>query len=147
MFDRHISQKNLNISAPSSPPDSVHAELVSRDGKIVVRWNPLPDSKSNGILQGYVVYYTIIRIGTEEVAEEVKSVTTSKYAARVVLTGFQPYTQVKIEVAAFTMAGEGPKSQSVFVGRPFKFHSLFCCTKHLGVCRTVCLIGISLKKI
>ncbi len=91
----------------------------------------MPESKQNGILQGYTVYHTVIRIGTEEVVEGVKSVTASKYSARVILTGFKAYTQVKIEVAAFTIAGEGPKSPSSFVGRLlliFDFHSIeFIC--------------------
>ncbi len=104
---------------PSSAPDNVVAYLVSRDGKIVVEWEPLSKSKSkiNGILKGYTVYYTITRKGTELTPNIIESVTASTYAARVVLKGFQPYTKVKIEVAAFNIAGEGPKSSSVFVGK------------------------------
>ncbi len=89
----------------------------------------MAEAKTNGILKGYTVYYTIIRRGAEDVAEVEKSVTASKYSARVLLTGIQPYTQVKIEVAAFTIAGEGPKSPSVFVGMSVSFQLQL----HVGV--------------
>ena len=70
----------------------------------------------NGILQGYIVYHAITRVGSEDVPEDVQTVTAPKYSGRVVITGFQPYTEVRIEVAAFTIAGEGPTSTSVYVG-------------------------------
>ncbi len=88
----------------------------------------MEEAKINGILKGYTVYYTITKKGAENVAEVTQSVTASRYSARVVLDGFKPYTTVKIEVAAYTIAGEGPRSTSVFVGMSVSFQS----HKHMG---------------
>ncbi len=53
--------------------------------------------------------------------EVTHSVTASRYSARVVLDGFKPYTTVKIEVGAYTIAGEGPRSTSISVGMSVSF--------------------------
>eukprot|EP00794_Sanderia_malayensis_P011277 gene11277-12457_t len=101
---------------PISPPSDVTASLLSRDGKMLVTWSSLPDGAVRGILKGYTVHYSITRKGTSTLLEGTgTSIIAPKHSSSVILSGFSSYTEVKISVSAFTSAGQGPKSPSVYI--------------------------------
>ncbi len=74
-------------------------------------------NETGGVPIGYTVYYKETRRGNvENVIKVEKAVVVSQYTNQAILSGFQSYTEVEIKVSASTVAGEGPKSEPVYVG-------------------------------
>jgi len=70
-----------------------------------IRWSPIPEEDTHGVLLGYVVYYR--RYGSYENFTTVK-VDASTQILRI--TGLMEATRYEIKVADRTSVGEGPLS-------------------------------------
>ena len=70
---------------------------------IEIKWSPVPEEDTHGVLLGYVVYFR--RYGSYENFTAVK-VNASTHVLR--LTGLSEATTYEIKVAGRTSVGEGP---------------------------------------
>ena len=105
--------------APSQSPINVRALNKTHPTKIVVRWNPIPDSfYVHGILRGYKVFYKATAIANEDLEEglETNQVTVPSSNLSAVLENLNAFTRYRIEVLAFTVKGDGVKSTTIKAG-------------------------------
>ena len=87
--------------------------------KIQVQWKPIPDTfYVHGILRGYRVLYRAVAIADETPDEkmETKVVTVSSSSLFADLENLDAYTRYEIEVLAFTIKGDGVKSEPIRAG-------------------------------
>ncbi|XP_012558399.1 cell adhesion molecule DSCAML1 isoform X1 [Hydra vulgaris] len=91
---------------PSLAPPSVKAQAVGSQ-TLLVSWKTVPEDAVNGILCGYKVIY----IDVERSEKREKSVLNSQ---QIVLNGLRKFTDYQINVLAYTNAGDGVPSQSIF---------------------------------
>ncbi|KAL9958573.1 hypothetical protein ACROYT_G035603 [Oculina patagonica] len=92
---------------PTSPPLNVGGFLNSA-GVIVVTWEPVPTEHRHGIILGYRVMY-----GAQNSNLQQMTVTANNLTAE--LQNLEMYKLYAIQVAAFTVVGEGPPSQPIVV--------------------------------
>lgn len=91
-------------TAPSRPPESVH--LVSDvERSILVNITPPAIQYRNGVLKGYIIYYS----ATSDDEPTLYNITTASTVAR--LSDLQVYTEYTVWVSAFSRAGTGPQSE------------------------------------
>uniref|UniRef100_H2RTA1 Cell adhesion molecule DSCAM n=1 Tax=Takifugu rubripes TaxID=31033 RepID=H2RTA1_TAKRU len=95
---------------PSRTPDNVLAVAKSPE-VISVSWMPLPRDVLNGNLQGYrVIFWANLPDGE---LGEIRNVTTIQPSLE--LDGLEKYTNYSIQVLAFTSAGDGVRSEQIYV--------------------------------
>uniref|UniRef100_A0A8C5DD94 Cell adhesion molecule DSCAM n=1 Tax=Gouania willdenowi TaxID=441366 RepID=A0A8C5DD94_GOUWI len=95
---------------PSRPPENVLAVAKSPE-VISLSWIPLPREALNGNLQGYrVIYWANLPDGE---LGEIRNVTTGQPSLE--LDGLEKYTNYSIQVLAFTNAGDGVRSDQIYV--------------------------------
>ncbi|GLD57104.1 Down syndrome cell adhesion molecule homolog isoform X2 [Lates japonicus] len=95
---------------PSRPPENVLAVAKSPE-VISLSWMPLPREALNGNLQGYrVIYWANLPDGE---LGEIRNVTTNQPSLE--LDGLEKYTNYSIQVLAFTNAGDGVRSEQIYV--------------------------------
>ncbi|XP_028817539.1 Down syndrome cell adhesion molecule homolog isoform X1 [Denticeps clupeoides] len=95
---------------PSQAPGNVVA-TASTPEAIYLSWSPLPNETLNGILLGYrVIYWANLADGE---LGEIRNVTTT--LPRLELDGLEKYTNYSIQVLAFTQAGDGVRSEQIFI--------------------------------
>ena len=75
-----------------------------------VTWGPVPDGFVHGILLGYRIYFLMTPKTDENTGPNTKVTTVGPHdqSTTVMLNDFANYT---LEIAAFTMKGEGVRSQ------------------------------------
>uniref|UniRef100_A0A8C7X804 Down syndrome cell adhesion molecule b n=1 Tax=Oryzias sinensis TaxID=183150 RepID=A0A8C7X804_9TELE len=95
---------------PSRPPENVLA--VAKSPEIIsLSWMPLPREALNGNLQGYrVIYWANLPDGE---LGEIRNVTTGQPSLE--LDSLEKYTNYSIQVLAFTNAGDGVRSEQIYV--------------------------------
>ncbi|XP_022795623.1 uncharacterized protein LOC111334195 isoform X1 [Stylophora pistillata] len=101
---------------PSQSPVNVQAMNKTSPTKIQVQWKPIPDTfYVHGILRGYRVLYRAVAIGDETPDEQMqtKVVTVSRSSLFADLENLDAYTRYEIEVLAFTIKGDGVKSEPI----------------------------------
>lgn len=104
---------------PSQSPVNVQAMNKTSPTKIEVQWKPIPDEfYVHGILRGYRVLYKAIATAEETPEEESETniVTVSSSSLSAVLENLDAYTRYEIEVLAFTIKGDGVKSEPIRAG-------------------------------
>ncbi|KAG7226120.1 hypothetical protein INR49_018731 [Caranx melampygus] len=95
---------------PSRPPENVLAVAKSPE-VISLSWMTLPREALNGNLQGYrVIYWANLPDGE---LGEIRNVTTNQPSLE--LDGLEKYTNYSIQVLAFTNAGDGVRSEQIYV--------------------------------
>ncbi|PFX17440.1 Receptor-type tyrosine-protein phosphatase F [Stylophora pistillata] len=93
--------------APGAPPQHVFGYNISKHD-IQVLWEEVPFRDVNGILLGYMVFFN-------ESSDEVFNETVPFPRKNVTLSFLRPYTFYTIQVLAFTIKGNGPKSPPIIV--------------------------------
>lgn len=93
--------------APAAPPQNVSGYNVSKHD-IRVFWEEVPSRDVNGILLGYRVLFN-------DTSDEVFNQTVEFPRMNVTLGFLRPYTFYTIQVLAFTIKGDGPKSPPIIV--------------------------------
>ena len=104
--------------APSQSPINVRAFNKTSPTQITVQWKPIPDKfYVHGILRGYKVLYSAIAIANEKLEElEVYEVTVGPSTLIAVLKNLTAFTRYEVRVLAFTVKGDGVKSNPIRAG-------------------------------
>ena len=97
-----------NSTVPSSPPRNVTVESVN-PALLMVSWRPPVLRDRNGPVTAYVIQHT--RIGSSDMSVNVTSEKTEA------LLRLLPYVNYSVIIAAMTVNGTGPFSDSPVVGR------------------------------
>ncbi|XP_065334249.1 cell adhesion molecule Dscam2-like isoform X1 [Cloeon dipterum] len=99
---------------PEASPRDLHCS-ASTSESIDVSWQPPPEDKVHGVIQGYRLYYEAVedysvdlyQIDSSAQSKMTKSLTT-------MLHGLLKYTNYSIQVLSFTHVGEGVRSSKIF---------------------------------
>ena len=84
--------------------------------EILVLWNAVKPQYTNGLIQGYIVYYRDHKDYYYDYEDHAGNVTiTDPNVFQMVLRGLNGGSKYQIAVAAFTLAGEGPRSSWISV--------------------------------
>lgn len=92
---------------PAAPPQNISGFNTSKHD-IQVFWEEVPPRDVNGILLGY-------RIIFNETSDEVFSESVEFPRMNVTLGFLRPYTFYSIQVLAYTIKGDGPKSPPIII--------------------------------
>ncbi|XP_065347787.1 cell adhesion molecule Dscam2-like isoform X4 [Cloeon dipterum] len=95
---------------PSGPPQDVQCSALTSQS-VQVTWQPPPLAKVHGIIQGYRVTYEPVEEWSDS---HVASETRSTAGLNTALHGLQHFTNYSIQVLAYTRAGDGIKSNTIF---------------------------------
>ena len=110
--------ENINntfyFSAPSAAPSNVRLKNLIR-GSIMVQWDPVDKRYSNGEIEGYRVYYTENRYYYYWYNNEASINITDPDALQTVVSGLIEGRRYRVAVAAYTSAGQGPRSKWVTI--------------------------------
>ena len=99
-----------SFSVPEAPPRNVSGFNLTKH-EIYVQWEMVPKPASNGLILGYRVFFTEANVSD---AEEF-NVTVPFPGRNVTLSPLQPYTFYSIQMLAFTVKGDGPRSRAIEV--------------------------------
>ncbi|XP_066294310.1 tenascin-X-like isoform X3 [Branchiostoma lanceolatum] len=99
----------LRIQTEEGVPDVPTAVVAEGIDARSIRVSWQPPTESNGILQGYYIYYT--PEGSDEEQRAEVGPTDTSYVA----SGLQPFTVYIITVSGFTAAGEGDRTEETRV--------------------------------
>uniref|UniRef100_A0A8C1IN40 Cell adhesion molecule DSCAM n=1 Tax=Cyprinus carpio TaxID=7962 RepID=A0A8C1IN40_CYPCA len=95
---------------PSRAPEKVVATAASPES-ISLSWQTLSREALNGVLQGFrIIFWANLPDGE---LGEIRNVTTQK--AQLELEGLEKYTNYSIQVLAFTRAGDGVRSDQIYI--------------------------------
>ncbi|XP_052423952.1 Down syndrome cell adhesion molecule a isoform X1 [Carassius gibelio] len=95
---------------PSRAPEKVVATAASPES-ISLSWQTLSREALNGVLQGFrIIYWANLPDGE---LGEIRNVTTQK--DQLELEGLEKYTNYSIQVLAFTRAGDGVRSDQIYI--------------------------------
>uniref|UniRef100_A0A672NFK8 Cell adhesion molecule DSCAM n=1 Tax=Sinocyclocheilus grahami TaxID=75366 RepID=A0A672NFK8_SINGR len=95
---------------PSRAPEKVVATAASPES-ISLYWQTPSREALNGVLQGFRIIYWANLLDGE--LGEIRNVTTQK--AQLELEGLEKYTNYSIQVLAFTRAGDGVRSDQIYI--------------------------------
>ena len=99
----------LLSAVPSGPPLNIH-ELSSSPSTVILEWDPPLQEDRNGVITGYLVNITEVESGKEfQFSSSTNSLSIDS------LTPFTTYTCV---IAATTIVGHGPYSNTIVVLTP-----------------------------
>ena len=96
-------------SVPLIPPVIIEAYNTSSTS-IKVEWNAMPNNSVPGILKGYIVNIT-----HESSHYNFQTFCTNKTVLKMEIKELRKYANYKVSIAAFTVKGVGPYSNSVSV--------------------------------
>ena len=100
------------ISVPSETPQNVYARDEASATKIYVSWQSPPVPSLHGILRGYFIWYSIIRLGINDKTPVFPGDYVKKQLSASsnddVLIDLESYAKYDIKIAAFTSKGHGP---------------------------------------
>lgn len=101
-------QHNIDLSpVPAASPQNVSGYNISKHD-IRVFWEEVPYRDVNGIILGYRVLFN-------ETSDDVFNQTVEFPKMNVTLGFLRPYTFYTIQVLAFTIKGDGPKSPPIII--------------------------------
>lgn len=92
---------------PAAPPQNVSGFNISKH-EIRVFWEEVPSRDVNGILLGYRVIFN-------ETSDYVFSESVEFPRMNVTLGFLRPYTFYSLQVLAYTIKGDGPKSPPIII--------------------------------
>ena len=117
---------DCSIAAPSQPP-SQFSVTVESSTSITASWRLPPEGSRHGIIKGYKLFY---RKKDSDSATSLKlnDKKTSKRVSRL-----DEYTEYEFQVLAFTSAGDGPNSSTVFKTTMEDGENQKCFNQHLNI--------------
>ena len=83
----------------------ISAQNFTNSSSIIITWGVAP--QTNGIFQGYAVYYTDTR------ANDSRNITVHSASNDYELTELQPWSLYRIHVRTLTLNGQGKKSHDI----------------------------------
>ena len=112
-FAYHNCHHIIFLLEPTSSPSDVNATNRS-SAAIEVEWSPISKQFIPGILLGYHIHYTNLDPeGFGDVSTGVHP--TGAGSTSTQIQGLLKFTNYSIQVSGFTVKGDGPKSDAVFV--------------------------------
>ena len=102
------------LSEPSGPPQLVTISDVTSTG-INVSWGPVPTDDRNGIILGYKLNYRALSNGG--IVSEFLNISSKQQdeGGAKTLQTLNEFTNYSIDVLAFTIIGDGPRSVPKFL--------------------------------
>ncbi|PFX22499.1 Receptor-type tyrosine-protein phosphatase F [Stylophora pistillata] len=94
-------------AAPSGPPSQFYV-IVNSSTSIAASWHLPPEDSRHGIIRGYKLFYKKKDSGLTT------SLTIDNGKKSKSVTNLDEYTEYEFQVLAFTSAGDGPRSSTVF---------------------------------
>ena len=98
---------DCSIAAPSQPPSQFNVTVESSTS-ITASWRLPPEGSRHGIIKGYKLFYQ------KKGSESATFLTLNNIKTSERVTKLDKYTEYEFQVLAFTSAGEGPNSSTVF---------------------------------
>ena len=92
------------LSEPTSPPANIIFSSVETRS-INISWDEVPDSRQNGPITGYLLYYT------NTTFSDTINITGGENRS-FTLTELRPYTNYTVTVSAYNDVGTGPTSDN-----------------------------------
>ena len=118
---------DCSIAAPSQPP-SQFSVTVESSTSITASWRLPPEGARHGIIKGYKLFYK------KKDSDSATSLTLNNIKTSRRVTKLDEYTEYEFQVLAFTSAGDGPNSSTIFktTTEDGENHSLRCFSQHLN---------------
>ena len=102
----------LMFPVPSKQPQNVYAKDKASATAIYLSWRRPPEHSIHGILRGFYVWYSIIRLGiydeTPVFPQDFRKKQLPATSKSDTLTDLESYAIYDIRIAAFTSKGYGP---------------------------------------
>ncbi|XP_074632381.1 uncharacterized protein LOC141890705 isoform X2 [Acropora palmata] len=95
---------------PSMPPSGFSPRSHSGAFSMNVTWSPVPDGFVHGILRGYRIYIWKTREVEGSSYSQTREITYGHNVHETVIKLLTNYASYNLEITAFTIKGEGPKS-------------------------------------
>ena len=116
---------DCSIAAPSQPPSQFNVTVESSTS-ITASWRLPPEGSRHGIIKGYKLFYK--KKGSDSVTLTLNNTKTSE-----TVTELEKYTKYEFQVLAFTSAGDGPNSSTVFKTTMEDGANQKCFNQHLNI--------------
>lgn len=101
----HVLSATTYEDVPAAAPTNIEA-IAESPRSIRVRWDEVPKRQRNGPLLGYKIFYT-----SENSTPKVLEITGQDQRSALINTGLEPYTTYTIQMAAFTIIGDGTRNE------------------------------------
>ena len=98
---------DCSIAAPSQPPSQFNVTVESSTS-ITASWRLPPEGSRHGIIKGYKLFYQ------KKGSDSATFLTLNNIKTSERVTKLDKYTEYEFQVLAFTSAGDGPNSSTVF---------------------------------
>ena len=117
---------DCSIVAPSQPPSQFNVTVESSTS-ITVSWRLPPEGSRHGIIKGYKLFYK------KKGSDSVTFLTLNNIKTLETVTELDKYTKYEFQVLAFTSAGDGPNSSTVFKTTMEDGANQKCFNQHLNI--------------
>ena len=117
---------DCSIAAPSQPPSQFNVTVESSTS-ITVSWRLPPEGSRHGIIKGYKLFYK------KKGSDSATFLTLDNIKTSERVTELDKYTKYEFQVLAFTSAGDGPNSSTVFKTTMEDGANQKCFNQHLNI--------------
>ena len=117
---------DCSIAAPSQPPSQFNVTVESSTS-ITASWRLPPEGSRHGIIKGYKLFYK------KKGSDSVTFLTLNNIKTLERVTELDKYTKYEFQVLAFTSAGDGPNSSTVFKTTMEDGANQKCFNQHLNI--------------
>ena len=117
---------DCSIVAPSQPPSQFNVTVESSTS-ITASWRLPPEGSRHGIIKGYKLFYK------KKGSDSVTFLTLNNIKTSEKVTELDKYTKYEFQVLAFTSAGDGPNSSTVFKTTMEDGENQKCFNQHLNI--------------
>ncbi|XP_060699386.1 interleukin-31 receptor subunit alpha-like isoform X2 [Hemiscyllium ocellatum] len=94
---------------PRIGPSNITVTNISKTSAMI-RWNPIPEDECQGFLQGYKIFYCVIK---SAVGNTYSPISVNSSTTFYMLTGLLRKTLYTVQISGYTKAGEGIRSKAV----------------------------------
>ena len=116
---------DCSIAAPSQPP-SQFSVTVESSTSITASWRLPPEGARHGIIKGYKLFYK------KKGSDSATFLTLDNIKTSERVTELDKYTKYEFQVLAFTSAGDGPNSSTIFKTTTEDGENQRCFSQHLN---------------
>lgn len=127
----------MNISLILVPSEGARIDdyWIIGDGCIKISWHPISEERSNGVIQGYNIYYELAchHYPEHDIFHTGSLNITLPDTLSATICDLYPGLQYRVRVAAFTSKGAGEYSDrdDIYAGKPFSCKSNARCNMTL----------------
>ena len=117
---------DCSIAAPSQPPSQFNVTVESSTS-ITASWRLPSEGSRHGIIKGYKLFYK------KKGSDSATFLTLNNIKTSERVTELDKYTKYEFQVLAFTSAGDGPNSSTVFKTTMEDGANQKCFNQHLNI--------------